>query len=392
MSERVYTVTELQRAVRLHMEEAWPSVWVEGEVSGHTHPSSGHRYFTLKDEGAQLRAVMWRSSAQRLKFALEDGLLVRARGRLTVYEPRGSYQMVVEALEPKGAGPLQIAFEQMRRKLEAEGLFDPARKVPLPAYPRRVALITSPTGAAVRDLIEVALRRWPPLRLVVVPVRVQGEGAAGEIAAAIELVDGLGFDVMVVGRGGGSPEDLWAFNEEAVARAIARAKTPVVSAVGHEVDVSISDLVADLRAPTPSAAAELFAPEAAEARAALGDDGRRLLRAMRGTLDGLRARLETVRASSAFKRPLDRIRAAEQRLDEGAGRLVRGLRALLAQQRTALDGRAGRLEALSPLKVLARGFSVTMREGRVVTRAAQVKPGEALRTILHEGEIVSRAE
>ncbi|MGQ0614580.1 MAG: exodeoxyribonuclease VII large subunit [Planctomycetaceae bacterium] len=392
MTERVYTVTELQRAVRLHLEEAWPSVWVEGEVSGHTHPSSGHRYFTLKDEGAQLRAVMWRSSAQRLKFALEDGLLVRARGRLTVYEPRGSYQMVVEALEPKGVGPLQIAFEQMRRKLEAEGLFDPSRKVPLPAYPRRVALVTSPTGAAVRDLIEVALRRWPPLQLVVLPVRVQGEGAAAEIAGAIGLADGLGFDLIVVGRGGGSPEDLWAFNEEAVARAIFRAKTPVVSAVGHEVDVSISDLVADLRAPTPSAAAELFAPDATEARAALGDDGRRLSRAMRGTLEALRARLETVRASSAFKRPLDRIRSAEQRLDEGAGRLVRALRALLARQKAALDGRAGRLEALSPLKVLARGFSVTMREGRVVTRAAQVKAGDALRTLLHQGEIVSRAE
>jgi len=388
----VLTVSELQRRVRFHLEEHFAGVWVQGEISGTKTPASGHRYFTLKDPGAQLNAVLWRSTAVRLRFAPEDGLLVRARGRLTIYEPRGSYQMVVEALEPVGAGPLQVAFEQMRKRLEAEGLFYPARKVPLPPLPSRVALVTSPTGAAVRDLIEVSLRRWPPLELVVVPVRVQGEGAAGEIAEAIRTADGLSFDVIVVGRGGGSLEDLWAFNEEVVARAIFRAKTPIVSAVGHEVDVSISDLVADVRAPTPSAAAELITPDAAELLEGLAETRERLGRAVRVRVDALRARLETLRASSAFKRPLDRIRDAEQALDDDSSRLVRALQGGWGRRRAGLDALVGRLEALSPLKVLARGYSVTERDGRVVVRSSQVAPGDAIRTLLAEGEILSRVE
>ncbi|MHC5052775.1 MAG: exodeoxyribonuclease VII large subunit, partial [Planctomycetota bacterium] len=239
---RVYTVSELQAHVRDFLESEVGRVWVEGEISNFKRHHSGHLYFALRDADARLDAVMWRSTARRLKFEPEEGLAVRARGNLTVYPPQGRYQMVVAALEPVGAGPLQVRFEQLRRKLAEEGLFDAEHKKELPAFPRRVALITSPTGAAVRDLISVALRRWPPLELAVVPVKVQGEGAAEEIAAGIREADGRGFDVLVIGRGGGSLEDLWAFNEEVVARAVFAAQTPVVSAVGHEVDVSISDL------------------------------------------------------------------------------------------------------------------------------------------------------
>jgi len=392
MSETVLTVSELQRRVRFHLEEHFSGIWVEGEISGTKAPSSGHRYFTLKDAGAQLQAVLWRTTVRSLRFSPEDGMLVRARGRLTIYEPRGSYQMVVEALEPVGAGPLQVAFEQLRRRLEAEGLFDPAHKVPVPEFPARVALVTSPSGAAVRDLIRVALRRWPPLELVVVPVRVQGEGAAAEIAAGVRLADRLGFDVLVVGRGGGSLEDLWAFNEEVVARAIFDARTPVVSAVGHEVDVSISDLVADLRAPTPSAAAELITPDAAEMRGRISDLRDRLSRALLAVVESLRARLRTIEASAAFRRPFDGIRDGEQALDDLSSRLVRALRGAFRARRARLDAGAGRLEALSPLRVLARGYSVTQRDGRVVTRAGQVRPGDEIRTILAEGEIRSRVQ
>ncbi|MCK6459171.1 MAG: exodeoxyribonuclease VII large subunit, partial [Planctomycetes bacterium] len=301
---------ELQAAVRDFLEQEFGRVWVEGELSGVKRPQSGHVYFALKDEKARLDVVLWRSSAARLKFQPEDGLVVRVRGRLTVYAPQGRYQMEADAIEPVGAGPLQIAFEQLRKRLEAEGLFDPARKRPLPAFPRRVALVTSPSGAAVKDLIHVASRRWPPLELVVVPVRVQGAGAAEEIAAGIRLADARGFDVLVVGRGGGSLEDLWAFNEEPVARAIFLAKTPVVSAVGHEVDVTISDLVADVRAATPSAAAELVTPDRAEVMGGLRGTGQRLTRAVRRLLDDGRRRVDAAASARPFRRPLERVHEA----------------------------------------------------------------------------------
>ena len=252
----VYTVGEVQNEAKELLEEQFSGIWVEGEISGLSRSGPGHAYFTLKDDLAQLASVMWSSSLRRTKFDPENGLKVRAHGYLTIYERAGRYQFIIARLEPLGAGPLQVKFEKMRKRLEQEGLFDPARKRRLPAFPRRVALVTSPTGAAVRDLIHVAQRRWPPLEIVVVPVRVQGDGAAHEIASGIAIADGLRFDVIVCGRGGGSPEGLWAFNEEVVARAIFAAETPIVSAVGHEVDVSISDMVADLRAATPSAAAE----------------------------------------------------------------------------------------------------------------------------------------
>jgi exodeoxyribonuclease VII large subunit len=383
-------VAELQAAVRDFLEGEFGRIWVEGELSGVKRAASGHIYFALKDEKARLDVVLWRSSAQRVRFDLEDGLVVRARGRLTVYAPQGRYQMEADAVEPVGAGPLQVAFEQLRRKLEAEGLFDPARKRALPGFPRRVALVTSPSGAAVRDLIHVARRRWPPLELVVVPVRVQGEGAAAEIAEAIRVADARGFDVLVVGRGGGSLEDLWAFNEEAVARAIFAARTPVVSAVGHEVDVTISDLVADVRAATPSAAAELVTPDRAQVEGGLRGAGRRLARAARRVVDESRRRLEAAATARAFRRPLERVREASRLVDEVGARLARGAEERLRGRREAMERIAARLDALSPLKVLARGFSVTLREGRVLTRAADARPGDELRTVLADGEVRSR--
>jgi len=387
---RIYRVGELQAAVRDFLEEEFGRVWVEGELSGVKRPQSGHLYFALKDEKARLDVVLWRSSAQRLKFEPEDGLQVRVRGRLTVYAPQGRYQMEADSLEPVGAGPLQIAFEQLRKRLEAEGLFDPARKRPLPAFPRRIALVTSPSGAAVRDLIHVASRRWPPLELVVVPVRVQGVGASAEIADAIRLADARGFDVLVVGRGGGSLEDLWAFNEEVVARAIFEARTPVVSAVGHEVDVTIADLVADVRAATPSAAAELVTPDAAQILGGLRGTERRLARAVRGLLDDARRRVDQAASARSFRRPLERVHEAGLRVDDAGARLARAGRERLRAKGEALEHAAARLDALSPLKVLARGFSVTLKEGRVLTRAADARPGDELRTILADGEVRSR--
>jgi exodeoxyribonuclease VII large subunit len=387
----LYTVSELQARVRDFLEQEYGRVWVEGEISGFKRHHSGHLYFALRDADARLDAVMWRSTAGRLRFEPEEGLKVRARGNLTVYPRQGRYQMIVQALEPVGVGPLQVRFEQLRRQLAEEGLFDAEHKKDLPAFPRRVALITSPTGAAVRDLISVALRRWPPLELTVVPVKVQGEGAAEEIAEGLRRADGLGFDVLIAGRGGGSLEDLWAFNEEVVARAIFAAETPVVSAVGHEVDVAISDLVADVRAATPSAAAETVTPDGAEVRLALEGWRQRLGRGLSGKVDDLRRELEVLRQARPFRKPFERIREAGLGVDELGDRLVRGFTDILKDRRAYVDLAAGRLEALSPLKVLARGYSVTLLKDRVVRRAAEVATGDELRTILAEGELRSRA-
>ncbi|MHC4953367.1 MAG: exodeoxyribonuclease VII large subunit [Planctomycetota bacterium] len=388
----VYSVSELQSEVRDLLESDYRSIWVEAEISGHRSYPSGHHYLTLKDENAALSAVIWRSAVARLAVAPEDGLRVRARGTLTIYPQRGNYQMIIDRLDPVGVGELQARFERLRRQLESEGLFDAAHKKGLPAFPRRVAVITSSAGAAVRDVIHVAGRRWPLLELVVVPVRVQGETAASEIAAAIARADRLGFDALVVGRGGGSLEDLWAFNEEIVARAIFAADTPVVSAVGHEVDVSIADLVADLRAATPSAAAEAITPDAREVAGWLDDGRRRLGRALANRVNTLRERLERVAGSRCFRRPYEPIREAEHRLDDVAARLGRGATDALVRADGQLRTTAARLEALSPLRVLARGYSVTLKDEQVVRQTSDVSAGDAIRTILADGDIRSIVE
>ena len=440
---RVLTVTELTAGVRVLLEGQYGEVWVEGEISNARLWKTGHLYFTLKDAGAQLRAVMFRSALRYQRFRPEDGQHVVARGRLSVYEPKGEYQIVCELLEPRGLGALQLAFDQLRERLDREGLFDAARKRPLPALPRKIGIVTSLDGAALRDMVNVLGRRHPNAHLVVSPARVQGEGAAAEIVRGLRHLQRIpGIEVVIVGRGGGSLEDLWAFNEEAVARAIAAAPVPVISAVGHETDYTISDFVADLRAPTPSAAAELVvAPRdelgariaglAGRLRAALRD-GLRLQRAgvhrlaarpglagwptrvaLRGRqLDELAHRLAGAARGGAGRRGrrLYELRLRLEALD--IGRRLAAIRARLAAARggleAAMEGRqrahearvrvaAGRLDTLSPLGVLARGYAVcwTVDRAAIIRDAAAVAPGQAVHVKLHRGALdceVTRVE
>jgi exodeoxyribonuclease VII large subunit len=321
------TVSQLTNLIKGVLTQHLPgTLHVVGELSNVTRPSSGHLYFTLKDEGSEIRGVMWRSDALKIKFEPQDGLEVIATGNVDVYEPRGQYQLYVRKLEPRGVGALELAFRQLREKLQREGLFDPARKKPLPKWPRRIAVVTSATGAAIRDMLKVLRRRFPCVDIFVYPVRVQGEGAAAEIAAAIGTLNRHsaklgGIDVMIVGRGGGSLEDLWAFNEEVVARAISASEIPIVSAVGHEVDVTISDLVADVRAPTPSAAAEIVVPVLDEVLGMLAEHGRALHRHARHAIDVSASRLEALARHEWFRDPIGRLARRAQQMDEVVGRL-----------------------------------------------------------------------
>ena len=393
---RILSVSELTAGIKDLLETSFPQVWVGGEISNFARPRSGHCYLTLKDEGAQISAVIWRSTAARVRFELHDGLEVICRGHIGVYPPQGKYQLIIQQIEPRGIGALELALRQLRAKLAREGLFAPERKRPLPRFVRRVALVTSPTGAAIRDFLEVLRRRWQGTDVLVVPVRVQGEGAAEEIAAAIETVNRLSqpVDCLVVTRGGGSLEDLWAFNEEIVCRAIFASRVPVVSAVGHEIDVTLSDLVADVRALTPSEAAELLAPAADEIAGRLRQYQGRLATALRTRASAARARLEGLAAHRVFRRPYARVHDLARRLDEmesRSGRAVVGL-ARLARQRA--DSLAARLDSLSPLAVLGRGYSLTQRtaDGVVIRDAGQLAAGDQLRTRFARGEAVSRVE
>lgn len=393
--DRVFSVSEVTYLVRDLLGEVFPSLWVCGEISNLARPSSGHVYFSLKDAAAQLRAVLFRGLALRLRFELRDGLEVLARGRLSVYAPRGEYQLVVEELQPRGLGAQELALRQLREKLLLRGYFDPARKKPLPRWPRRIALVTSAAGAAVRDMLEILGRRWPLAEVWVCPVRVQGEGAAQEIAAALYLLNQVQptAEVIIVGRGGGSAEDLSAFNEEIVADALFASRIPVVSAVGHEIDVTLADLVADRRALTPSEAAELVVPDKKEVENDLRQLADRLHQAMGQRLDLSRRRLQELAQRRAFRLPGERLRELEQRLDEDGERLCRALRQHLHLARQRLAGWAGRLQALSPLNVLSRGYSLTQNEhGQLLRRAEQVQPGQQLLTRLQHGRLLSRVE
>jgi exodeoxyribonuclease VII large subunit len=393
---KVYGIGELTRAVKGLLEEAFaPAVWVSGEVSNLKRHTSGHWYLTLKDKDSQLQAAIFRGVNLRLRFDLQNGMEVIARGRLTVYQPQGQYQLQVEEVQPKGIGPLDLAFRQLKEKLSRLGYFDPRRKKPLPAYPRRVALVTSPTGAAVRDMLETLARRWPSTEVWVHPATVQGDGAGESIAAAVRRLNTLaGIDALIIGRGGGSLEDLWAFNEECVARAIFESRIPVVSGVGHETDLVISDMVADLRALTPTDAATKVVPDRAEVLAWLGETETRLRDLLLRRLDLAKARLADLARGRCFRLPLERVRDLERRLDEWGERLQRGLRQRLAELRRRLEAQAARLESLSPLNVLARGYSLTRTEvGQTVVRTPeQVRPGDRLVTLLQQGRIVSRVE
>jgi len=388
----VLSVSELSEALRGVVEQCFPRVWVAGEVSNCTRAGSGHIYFTLKDDEAQLKAVMWRSAASRLRFELRDGLEVIASGPIEVYPPRGQYQLIADKLVPQGVGALELALRQLQQKLAAERLFDPERKRPLPRFPRKVALITSPSGAAVRDMIQVLMRRWKLADIVLLPVLVQGDGAAEQIAAALQTVGRIpGVDVVITGRGGGSLEDLWAFNEEIVARAIAACRVPVVSAVGHEIDVTIADLVADRRALTPSEAAELVVPLDSEVRAELDRLSQQLRMALSQRARQARLQLDGLAARRCFTRPLERIHQLATQLDELESRMLRAMQSTVERSRRACAAAAAHLEALSPLGVLGRGYSLTkvLPAGQLVRSAAQVQPGERLSTLLSDGELVS---
>jgi exodeoxyribonuclease VII large subunit len=435
----VFTVAELTARIKALLEDGFPAVWVEGEISNLRSPSSGHAYFTLKDDLAQLRCVLFRGRGRRVRFEIADGLQVLVFGGLDVYAARGEYQLVVELMEPKGLGALQLAFEQLKRKLEAEGLFDQARKRPLPHFPRTIGIVTSPTGAALRDMLHIIGRRFGELRVLVAPVRVQGEGAPLQIVEALgNLGEVAELDVVIVGRGGGSIEDLWAFNDERVARAIAACPVPVISAVGHETDFTIADFVADLRAPTPSGAAELVVREKLQVIRALVDlyarltqatlsrleqerersrflarrrvltEPSRALRDWHRRVDDLSARLRSaVRAhhrqighrvalvtnALSSLHPLARISQGQAVLGQLRGRLVAAGGHSIKASRHRFETCVGRLQSLSPLAVLGRGYSLTrLPSGAVLRRAAETRAGDAIEILLHEGALAARVE
>ncbi|MCC6966825.1 MAG: exodeoxyribonuclease VII large subunit [Nitrospira sp.] len=432
------SVSDVTRLIRDSLEDQFQDVWIEGEISNLRAPSSGHLYFTLKDNQSQLRGVLFRSGALRLRFVLQEGLAVIARGRISVYEPRGEYQLIVDSLDPKGVGAFQLAFEQLKERLSQEGLFDEARKRRLPSFPRTVGVVTSLTGAAIRDIVAVLRRRCPIVNILIAPVPVQGDGAGASIAEAICALNELPqVEVLIVGRGGGASEDLWAFNEEAVVRAIAQSRVPVVSAVGHEIDVTLSDFAADHRAPTPSAAAEAVVPVLPEIVERLNELARRLCRIVDTMLQMQRHRFE--RSFSVLGETRFRIQSQAQRLDELQDGLTRALteqltalhrdlierrHLLLAQgprnriqqslviipqlcKRLEQEARRGlmsrrqavamqmtALDALSPLAILQRGFSIvhTISDRKVLRRASDVAVGEGVQVTLAEGHLVCQVE
>lgn len=436
LDREVLTVSQLNQRARHLLEDVFPQVWVEGEISNLARPASGHLYFTLKDAQAQVRCALFRQNALRVRQALRDGLAVRVRGKVSLFEGRGDYQLIADAVEPAGDGALRLAFEALKEKLAAEGLFAAERKRPLPAHPQRIGIVSSPTGAVIRDIISVFRRRAPQVQLTLIPTAVQGFDATAQIVRALALADAQGFDALILARGGGSLEDLWCFNEEAVARALAACRTPIVSAVGHETDVSISDFVADVRAPTPSAAAELLAPDASDLQQRLDGLRRRLVLRMREhltrerlRLDGLFRRLRhpgerlrqqaqrlddlDMRLRRAFERQLqvrherlarlDTRLAAQhpgrtlallrQRLESLAERLPRAARNAIKERRQKLDALAQTLHVVSPLATLGRGYSILLDErGQAIRAASQTRPGQRLKARLAEGELDVRVE
>lgn len=395
MALQPVSVTQLTGYIKLLLDrdEILSQTCVRGELSNYKIHSSGHHYFTLKDEGAVISCVLFRSDAMRLRFRPESGMKVILTGRVSLFPRSGQYQLYVSHMQPDGAGDLAVAFEQLKQKLQAQGLFDAAHKKPLPRYPERVALVTSPTGAAVRDMIRILGRRWPLASVLVCPVRVQGEGAAEEIAAMLELVDAAELaDVIITGRGGGSLEDLWAFNEEIVARAIYRCKTPVISAVGHEPDVTIADFAADVRAATPSNGAELAVCDRAELRALLEQQARRMEKAQERRLELLRQRLRRLSERPVLRSPEGSLQQKELLLELLRQRLERAAAAAVEKRQRQFAALSGRLDALSPLKVLARGYAVATRQEQVLHSVEQLSPGEEIRLRLSDGTALCAVE
>ena len=392
--DHVLTVSDLTRDIKTSLQDRFSSVWVTGEISDLARPNSGHVYFTLKDDQSQIRAVIWRNTVTRLRVPLDDGLEILCRGDIDVYPPRGTYQLIIRHLEPRGEGALQAALRKLRAKLDAEGLFEPALKKPIPSLPRRIGVITSPSGAALRDFLQVAARRWRGVQIVIIPSRVQGVEAATEIVAAIETAHDIRpkLDALVVTRGGGSIEDLWSFNEEKVVRAIFAAELPVISAVGHEIDVTLADLVADLRALTPSEAAERVIPSADELQARLEQLDKRLQSVVVARFTHARSRLDALASRRVLRHPDESLRLWARRVDELQMRASRAIGTQLSRQCERLAAVSGQLESLSPLSVLRRGYSLTSRDDRILDDAGAVNAGDIITTRLARGEITSRVE
>ena len=393
--KKIFSVTELTRLIRGTLEEKFSNIWVEGEISNMRIPSSGHVYLTLKDESSQLKAVMFRYQNRNLKFELEDGLQVIVFGNISVYEPRGEYQLIIEHMEPKGVGALQLAFEQLKEKLFKEGLFDTKHKKPIPVLPKKIGVITSPTGAVIRDILRVINRRFQNVHILIYPVRVQGEGAGEEIARAIEeMNENEAADVLILARGGGSIEDLWAFNEEIVARAIFKSKIPIISAIGHEIDYTISDFVADLRAPTPSAAAEMVIQSKEELLQRVKTQHDLLFRIVLSRISELRSRVSHLIRSRVFVYPERAINQYQQRVDELFVRIRRRALQNLELKKRDLKNVLGLLDKLSPLAVLARGYSICRKHPsmELIKDASKVKKGERVQVRLSRGEMVCEVD
>lgn len=383
------TVSELTAGIKNLLEEGLPPFWLTGEISNFKHHTSGHFYFSMKDQEAQIPCVMWAGRNRNLRFTPRDGMQIVVHGKVTVYEKRGYYQFEVWQMQPAGVGALQLAFERLKQRLHAEGLFDEVHKKTLPEYPQRIGIVTSPTGAAIRDVISVLRRRWPAITIILRPVRVQGVGAAEDIAQALEEFNAYGeVDLIIVGRGGGSLEDLWPFNEEIVARAIYASALPVVSAVGHEIDFSISDFVADLRAPTPSAAAEMVVPQAAEVKRLLWHHLQRAYLHLHRQMQTQRERLRRFAGSYGMRRPIDALHQHSQTLDEKYRRLQQSMQLLLAQHRRDIAHLYHRLQALSHQNILRRGFALVFKDdsGSLVSAAAQLQPEDRIRLQFAEGQ------
>ncbi|MGD9899977.1 MAG: exodeoxyribonuclease VII large subunit [Calditrichaceae bacterium] len=391
MSEsNIYSVGEITRTIKLLIEENLPTIWIEGEVSNFKPHYSGHYYFTLKDTAAQISAVMWSSRAGKINFDLEDGMLVQALGNVRLWEKSGRYQFDVLRIQPAGIGQLQMAFERLKQKLQAEGLFDPEHKKTLPPYPHKIGIVTSSTGAAIKDIINVLKRRAPHVEIVVRSAKVQGQGAAEDIAKAIrEFNQFKNVDILIVGRGGGSLEDLWPFNEEVVARAIYASEIPVVSAVGHEIDFTIADFVSDLRAPTPSAAAELVVPDYHELRNKIIEYYRRLYSSMENRIDYNREKIIFLQKSYGMRRQEDLIRQYMYQIDDINVRINKGLKNLLLKKSEYLNQMSHRLNNLNPKKVLERGYSISYIDGEIIKNATQVTRGGELETQLFKGRLTS---
>ncbi len=392
MTDKIYSITELTKELKQILEGAFPKIWVEGEISNYIKHSSGHRYFTLKDQNAQIRCVMWRWMGSHLIFEPQDGLKVRASGQITVYEKSGQYQLIVTSMQPAGIGELELAFQQLKNKLADEGLFDPEHKVPIPEFPDRIGVVTSPTGAAIKDILNITSRRAPWVEIILWPVLVQGEGAAEQIAHAIRGFNKYDLvDVLIVGRGGGSLEDLWAFNEEEVARAIYDSDLPVISAVGHEIDFSIADFIADLRAPTPSAAAEIAVPDGEELLSRIDGYLESIISTMADMIEQHQGRLDDILSRYGLRKPLEIIAQRAQRCDDLSHlldiQISHRMQTFMNRSQILVE----KLEMISPKAVMKRGYSYARDpQGRAVRSFKQVAIDDKIDIILYEGGLQTR--